>query len=306
MDENKKEEIDIEKRQFLKKNFFFVNNAKLPSWWGRYMQLAYVSVATGVFLIIYLNTVLVTIISSSLCMLIGIWATYKWLKPYLDQKTKYSERPNEVQMEAWLIQEIKADAKTKAIEMLSLNKNKIKAENFIIIPIPIYWQEDGIEHIVRLQASGGYYLYSSYKIQILALTDNYVSAYTCSYDWLNNQLYSETTDEFFYDDISSIRNRLEHLEFIRIDHKKSEEEDEEDKGEIGEARVFRLKNMSGETIAITTEIESLEASPQISQKLDKLVQVLRITLRNRRYGETFEVIRPQEEKLDDKEEKQEE
>lgn len=291
--ENQEPEIDLEKRQFLKKNFFFVNQAKFPSWWGKYIQIAYFSIGFSIFFISYFNFVFVTVLVSSIGMLIGIWATYKWIRPYLDQKAKFSERPTEDQMEAWLIQEIKKDVKPKAIEMLSLNASRLRPENFLIVPHPIYWHTGGIEdeHIVRLLSSKDYYIYASYKIQVLALTENYVSLYTCNYDWLNNQVISENTNEFFFDDISSIKHGAEHISLKRIDFEPSD--DEEDTGEIGAAQAFTLKNMSGEALSVITEIGSLQGSPRIAQKLDKLIQVLRITLRNRRYGETFEIIRPE-------------
>ncbi len=288
-EEAKKKEL--EKRQFLKKNFFFVNKAEFPSWWAKYIQLAYFSVGFAVFFIAYFNTVLVTILVSSASMLIGIWAMYKWLTPYLEKKNKFSERPSENQMESWLIQEIKKDVKPKAIEKLSLHRDKIKLDNFIILPYPIYWHTGGIEdeHIVRLKSEEGHFIYASYKIQVLAITENYVSLYTCKYDWLNNQVISEDTNEFFFDDISSIKNGKENLTTKRIDYEEPKEEEEsEDSGEIGSAKIFSIKNMSGEALSVITEIVSLETSPRVVQKLDNLIKVLRITLRNRRYGETFE------------------
>lgn len=291
MDENKTNEIDLKKRQFLKKNFFFVNKAEFPSWWEKYIQIAYFSVGFGIFFIVYFNTVLITILVSSASMFVAFWAMYKWIKPYLDSKAKFSERPTENQMESWLIQEIKKDVKPSAIEKLSLNASRIKSDNFIILPYPIYWQTGGIEDqfIVRLQSSEGHFIYASYKIQVLALTENYVSLYTCNYDWLNNQVISEDTSEFFFDDISSIKNGAEHLSIKRIDYEEPKEDEEsDDNGEIGSAKIFSLKNMSGESLSVITEINSLGTSPRVVQKLDSLIKVLRITLRNRRYGETFD------------------
>ena len=306
--EHEKTELDDTTRNFLTRNYFFLNKPSMPTWRAKYFLISYLTIGSGIFFILYFNKVFFTITVGTLSILTGIFSAYKAMKPYLAEKEKFSNRPTDDQIENWLLRDIKNNIKPKAIEMLSLDKNKIKDDNFIIIPHPIFWQVGGIEdeYITRHMSGEGYYNYTSFKVQVLALTENYVSLYTCTYDWINNVIHSEGTNEFFYDDISSIKNDMEHISHKFINAEEPEEGEEAKEAidnSIGAARVFRIKNMSGESITLVTDIPSLSSSPRVGQKIDKIIQVLRFTLRNRRYGETFEVVRPEEEeKIDDEKE----
>ena len=311
MEDTKKQEINDDTKQFLKKNYFNINKPKFPSWTARNIIIAYFAVGFGIFFMFYFESVITTFVVGTISILIGFIFFYRWMKPYYSQKSKFDKRPTDNQIENWLLQDIKKLIKPKAIEMLSIDENNIQDDNFIIVPHPIYWKMKMIdeEHITKVETSEGYYNYSAFKVQILALTDNYVSLFTCNYNSINNEFHAENTNEFFFDDISSIKNDLEHLSFKFIDMEEDDNNDEDNEenkneNEIGEARVFKLKNMSGESLSIITDIPSLESSPRISQKLDKIIQVLRLILRNRRYGETFEIIRPQEEEQSEEENKE--
>ena len=311
MKDTKKQENNDDTKQFLKKNYFYINKPKFPSWTAKNIIIAYFTVGFGIFFMFYFESVITTFVVGTLSILVGFIFFYRWMQPYYSQKSKFDKRPTDNQIENWLLQDIKKYIKPKALEMLSIDENKIQDDNFIIVPHPIYWQMKMIdkEYITRVMTFEGYYNYSAFKVQILALTDNYVSLFTCNYDSINNEFFAENTNEFFFDDISSIKNDLEHLSYKFIDmveEKNKDNEENEDTNnednEIGEARVFKLKNMSGESLSIITDITSLASSPRISQKLDKIIQVLRLILRNRRYGETFEIIRPKEEENEEEKE----
>lgn len=305
MTEENTQQIDSEMKTLLMKNYFFVNKAKFPSFFAGSVFMAYLFMGLAFFVVFYFKAVMMTYLFAGLLVIVAFFYTFRWFTPYFAQKQKYSKRPTTDQMENWLIKDIREQVKPQAIEMLSLNPATITPENFIVVPHPVYWSAEGVpdEHIV-MRETGEYNVFATYKIQVLALSDNYISFYTCVYNWLDNQIVSPYTLEFFFDDISSITGETQVLDFTRIDAPPIDEEAEEDDGidrGVGVAKTVILRNKSGEAINVVVNIPSLESSPRSTLKPEKVMQTLRIMLRHRRYGEEFEIIRPEktEEKTED-------
>ena len=104
---------------------------------------------------------------------------------------------------------------------------------------------------------------------------------------MSNSLFNERTNEFFYDDISSVKNDVE-----PITRKLMDEEEERKLTTF----VFKVTNMSSDTFSVITKIPELNYSPNLTVSLEKAVQALRITLRKRRYDEEQDpiIIEPEE------------
>ena len=75
-----------------------------------------------------------------------------------------------------------------------------------------------------------------------------------------------------------------------------EGEDEEKKTGIS-AKVFKLTNMSGDSLTLITEVPMLNVPDTYVNNLEKLVKAMRVLLRNRRYGETIQEKAPIEDEL---------
>jgi len=281
-------EMTEEQRRLLTKNYFTVNKAEMLPYTHYLMIIAYISFAIGIIFIVYLNTKFFTIVIGALCIFNGFLSIRKWKAPYKAQKKKYDELPTSQQLDEWLLQDINNIVKPKAIKDLSLDMSRLKPENFIVVPLPIYWTGGGAadESLKRKKSSEGHYKYSVYKINVLALTEHYISFYSCVYDWLENAIKSSNTDEFFYDDISTIKNDAEKTTFKIFGTEKDE------KSNFLTAKIFRIRNMSGEILTVLTNIAELEHTPKIATNLNEVIQVLRIILRNRRYGEVHEISQP--------------
>lgn len=292
-------DLKPEFKELLKHNYFFVNKAKFPSFFASSVLLSYFFVGIAIFVVLYFEHVIWTYLFSALLITIAFFYTFKWFKPYFLQKRKYLQRPTHNQIENWFASDILSTVKPAAIEMLSLNPATITPDNFIIVPYPVFWKYGEIEdsHITRVN-TGEYNIYSTQNVQVLALTENYISFYHCTFDWLNNAIVNPKTLEFFFDDISSIRVENQELGHRRIDAseaKKGEDADPEEYAGVGPAQTIVIKNKSGETIDVAVAFSELNSSPRISLKPEKIMQTLRIMLRHRRYGEEFEIIRPPEE-----------
>ncbi len=302
--------ITPEMKTSLMKNYFSINKVEFPSFYAGYILMTYLFLGLALFILIYFRNVIMTYIFVLILVGVAFYYTFKWLTPYYAQKREYDNTPTTDQMENWLIRDIKENVKPKAIEMLSLNPATITPENFIVVPYPVFWQENGVasDYIIK-RSAGGYNVYATYKIQVLALADNYVSFYSCTYNWIENQIVSPYTLEFFFDDISSITIENQKLSHIRIDAPPIDEENSENDDAdrtVGSANVVVVRNKSGEQMNIVVSIPLLEASPRSSLKPEKVMQTLRIMLRHRRYGEEFEIIRPKEEASENDDQKQSE
>jgi len=243
-------------------------------------------VVFGIAIIYFFNN---TILAGLISVLIGSGLFTLWIRPYFRDKKLFSERPQVAQMYNWLIADLNTKIKERAIEVLKLNMTNLRPENFLIVSYPLYWPEPGIDDrsIIRRDTEDGTILYNVWKVQVIALTKNYISFFNCTYDWINNGLFNERTNEFFYDDISSVKNDVE-----PITRKLMGDEEERKLTTF----VFKVTNMSSDTFSVITKIPELNYSPNLTVSLEKAVQALRITLRKRRYDEEQDpiIIEPEE------------
>lgn len=285
-------QITPELRERLKRNYFFANKAQLPSWFASNMLLAYLLIGLAIFFLIYFEMVFWTYIFAFIFISLAFMLIFNWIKPYYEQKNNYSLRPTHTIIEKWLIEDILKVVKPKAIEMLSLNPLTITPENFIIVPYPIYWQVAGVDanNIKRIEVDK-YFNYSTHFVQVLALTQNYISYYCCVFDWINNNtIVNANTLEFFYEDISSIRVEMHKIQNRLINAPEKVEGETEDFS-AANSQVVAIRNKSGESIEVTVVLPKLQYTPRITLKTEKVMQTLRIMLRNRRFGEEYQIFK---------------
>lgn len=290
------QEITPELKTLLMKNYFFVNKAKFPSFFAGSALMSYIFIAISLFVVVYFEHVFWTYLFAVILVSVAFLYTFRWVTPYFVQKRKFSKRPTTDQMENWLIRDIRDTVKPMATEMLSLNPATITPENFIVVPYPVFWETPNVPpENIAIYNAGDYNVFATYKIQVIALSDNYVSFYNCVYNWLDNAVAAPNTLEFFFDDISSITAIDQKLDFRKI-NAPAVAEDEKDSPDnfVGIAQTVVVRNKSGEEMNIIVNIPSLTSSPRSTLKSEKVMQTLRLMLRHRRYGEEFEIIRPTE------------
>ena len=153
------------------KNFFQVTKLDpKPYFKDPRMWLVYFALFAGFVLAYYFSNT----ISAPIIVLIIFWGYaalqgYIIFEKYFKDRRIYKHRPYEGFMGAWLIKDLKENVKPKSITTLGLNMEDVRPENFIIIPIPIYWIAPGInnpEHVKRCKLSDGSYTYSMWRVQI--------------------------------------------------------------------------------------------------------------------------------------------
>ena len=280
------EEYTEEERRMYIQNYFKVTKLEWPPL-NKHAYTAIIGWAVGLILMAYLKNAGPTIVFCTTCFAIGTWQLWLYIAPYLRKKRIFNSRRPEEVMTGWLIKDLKETVKPKAISTLSLNMSDVRPENFIIIPIPIYWEAPGIDssQIKRSPLPDGTYNYSIWRVQILVLTKHYISLFKCNYNWLDNSTSSISTNEFYFQDITSIRNDMREIEFKFFDNPEQP---------IGGGKVFCVTNFSGEYLTVVNDIPSLKVTKSVAVNLEYIVSLLRMVIRNRRFGISHEEVSTQE------------
>ncbi|MBN1252052.1 MAG: hypothetical protein JXR51_08870 [Bacteroidales bacterium] len=275
-------------RSGLMKKYFLVYNAQYPSF-SNIIRISLGMMLFGSFIIYYFEN---TIIAGTILILLGLTLFILWITPYFRDLKLYKERPADKQINNWFIEDLNEVIKQTAIQKLRLNMKTLKPENFLIVPYPIYWQIPGVDNslIMRRMNDSGEFAYTIWNVQVLALTENYISFYTCTYDWLNNRIINEKSNEFFYEDISSVKNDIKPIERYLVDKEYVDEEGNKLNADKLTATIFKVTNMSSESLKVITNIVETKHSQDFVVSLEKAVQALRVILRKRRHNEEQEPI----------------
>lgn len=279
-------------RVTLMKRYFTVYDTKYPN----ISKLLIVALSVLVFGLFIIYAFQNTWIAGIIAIVLGISLFIIWIRPFYKHKNVFKERPKIEQMNNWLIADLNEKVKERACELLRLNMSDLNKENFLIIPCPVYWAEGGVKSksIRRREAERDKFIYTVWTVQVVALSKNYISFFNCIYDWVGNKIINEKTDEYFYDDIVSVKNDVRKVEKRFID----QAADDESKQELTEY-ILKITNVSSESRTIVTHIPEMGYSSHLEVDIEKAMQALRITLRNRRYKEEqdpiiLEVERPKE------------
>jgi hypothetical protein len=235
-------------------------------------------------------------ILATVMMLIGVASFWLWLRPFLFFKRIFYSRPSDADMDIWFINDLHEFIKPRALEHLQINERSLKEENIIFIPYPVYWNHPEVDPdvIMRRSDDDGLFTYTVWTVQMLVVTEKFVSYYSCIYNWPDNEILDERTNEYFFEDIASVRNDVISLPYNLLDERGDEPADEKEKHKPT-AKVFQLTNMSGDSLTLITEISELNVPDTYVNNLEKLVKAMRVLLRNRRYGEIIEYKEPQKE-----------
>jgi hypothetical protein len=207
----------------------------------------------------------------------GFYFLKQWKKPYLEALERYNNRPSEEQMDSWLLEDFRDIVKVRAFERFEIDKAKVDSERFLILPTPLYWNIPGyFGQVKRKMGNDGAYRYTSWSVDVLILTKNYISVFTCVFDWLSGSVTHEETNEFFYNDVASIKTGYEDFDKNFIDNEEMK---------IGEIYKLKIVNVSGDVMVLFSDIPKLSA-PRVSRiNIENVVTRLRKMLRNRRIEE---------------------
>ncbi len=263
-----KQEIEIPRKQQII-NYFTIEEAHQPSWKTRLFRTGITLILVGMFISLYFKNSLVVGVP---CIVVGSYLMARWYRPYLRDKKLFLSRPNDEQIDNWLLEDLNVIIKKKSIDKLKLDESVLNPENFIMVPYPVFWKSS-VGEPKRREGADGKYRYSVWNVQILVLSKDYISYYICTFDFISGNITTEFTNEFFYSDIVSVKSDSDAL-----GHNLWGEENKP----VGNIPIMKLSILSGDAFTIVTSIPQFKSSGKLIVNLDKVVQTLRIIIRKSR------------------------
>ncbi len=221
------------------------------------------------------NLVLVGVILYLIAIALPIYPIFS----YLAVKDAHQPRPNIEDIDAIFFDDLESVVKPAAIRKLEIEADELEEAKILLIPGPVYWKDSNGD---RFMGDDGIFRYSTWEIMVLALTDKYISIYECTYNWwYGGSPSDERVSEFFYNDIIAVKT-------ARVE----KERELKDDSKISSVDVFRLMTLSGDSLDLETNRNTLNGYPQIGEYTDVAIQEVRKILREKKYKEIdMEVVR---------------
>ena len=163
----------------------------------------------------------------------------------------------------------------RAFEISGIQENRISEETVFKIYVPIFKTDSETEiNFLRTQLDDETYVYSHWQIHILIAANNYISYYSCLYDWTENEQDNELSNEFYYSDIASIKSELREIKLELSD---------EDNPEKRYLKQFVITNVSGDKIEFISENPALKLNENFRTDTEELVKNIRRIIRKKRF-----------------------
>jgi len=191
---------------------------------------------------------------------------------YMSNKIKkYENLLSDTQMDNWLDEDIQAIIKDRPFDKLGISKDDLVSESMLVVG-PIYWYVNGFDQndILAKEGKDGFNRYSVWKIQLFLFTENYLCSYKCDYNWIKNTYINESTNEFFYKDVVSVKTDTVSSAHTLMNGQ-----------QMVHSEAFQLKLMGDEVTVITNDA-SLKTSTAMTSKAEKAVQSIRVMLRDKK------------------------
>lgn len=194
----------------------------------------------------------------------GIFFLYKYF-------TISGESISESELDKWLEDDIRTIIKNRPYDKLGISKEDLVAESLLVVG-PIYWNTSGfdVKDILMKKGKDGFNRYSVWTIQVFCFTENYLCSYKCHYNWIKNTYINESTNEFFYKDVVSVKTDTISSAYTLMNGQR-----------LVHSEAFQLK-LSGDEITVITNDASLNTSSVMVSKAEKAVQSIRAMLRDKK------------------------
>jgi hypothetical protein len=189
---------------------------------------------------------------------------------YISSKYKI-EIASEFDLDRWLDEDIQEVIKNRPYDKLGITKNDLVAESLLVVG-PVYWSVSGfdVKDILMKKGNDGFNRFSIWTIQVFMFTENYLCSYKCQYNWITNTYINESTNEFFYKDVVSVKTDTVSSAYTLINGQR-----------LVHSEAFQLK-LAGDEITVITNDASLNTSSAMVSKAEKAVQSIRAMLRDKK------------------------
>jgi hypothetical protein len=184
---------------------------------------------------------------------------------------KFQSMLSENEFDLWLDKDIQAVIKNRPYSKLGISKEDLVAESLLVVG-PVYWELSGFDKndILMKRGKDGFNRYTTWTIQLFVFTENYLCSYKCHYNWIKNTYINESTNEFFYKDVVSVKTDTISSAYTLMNGER-----------LVHSEAFQLK-LAGDEITVITNDVNLNTSSVMVSKAEKAVQSIRAMLRDKK------------------------
>lgn len=128
---------------------------------------------------------------------------------YLKAKKRYEARPSDDQVDIWLEEDFK-ELVPKGLKKLGFDEDEVMGEE-IFISGPIIWSAKGVPNEDTLWRLGVDKItrFSIHKVSIFYITEKGLGIYNCTYNFLKNVTLNDSSDEYYYKNITRVGTKEE-------------------------------------------------------------------------------------------------
>jgi hypothetical protein len=128
---------------------------------------------------------------------------------YLNAKKRYEARPADNQIDIWL-QEDFQELVPKGLKKLGFDKDEVMGDE-IFISGPIIWRAQGVPNEDTLWRVGNDKIarFSIHKVSIFYITEKGLGIYNCIYNFIKNVSLNDSSDEYYYKNITRVGTKEE-------------------------------------------------------------------------------------------------
>ncbi len=166
----------------------------------------------------------------------------------------------------------------RALQMSGIPENTINDKTIYKIYVPVFEKISGvdIQKILRKQTEDETFIYSVWQIHILIAGKQFISYYSCVFNWLDNECINELTNEYYYSDIAAIKSETLETNFQYLN------EDEEITESV---KKIIISNVSGDKIEFIVQKPKLKLCRNFSFDADNFIKDVRCIVRKKRFPE---------------------
>jgi hypothetical protein len=202
----------------------------------------------------------------------------------------WKNRPSDRQMDAWLEEDLR-DMETRALERTGLDKSEKRAETVVLTGLR-FWNIGGAEVGIQ-KGKDDIVRFTPVGLTVINFTENQLVAYQCALDRMTGNPLSESTDEYFYQDVVSVSTQTESMTWDKAMLSSAGLAKtplaalmKHDQLQFNAAKMFVLTTSGGTSIKVVLDepalIESMGGGSIPTERADRAIQAVRRMLRDKK------------------------
>ncbi len=200
----------------------------------------------------------------------------------------WRRKPTDASIDAWIQQDLQR-LETVALERTGLDDTQVKGDTLVLTG-PRFWNVGGAEAALR-RGKDDEVRFTPVGVTIIFLTADQLIGYQCALDLFTDNALSESTDEYFYQDVVSVSTEVESMTWEkdmlpRRGRRVLKGLMKDGKLQFNAAEVFVLTTAGGTSIRVVLQdpklIEMAGGGRIPTHKGEKAIAVVRAMLRDKK------------------------